>query len=262
LTVRAIAVYAVIALISALLAIPALASAAAVGSSAAPGGSPLAPGSRAGATPAPEPPIVLPGDVPVSASASNMTLSTYASAMLRGDLKFSGVLPRGDAGRTVEIDRLGHQTGWQWAETAIATVSGNGTFSAVWSANHIGRFLIRASISRPGALAAASVPPTVTVTVYRRAIATEYGPGFYGRRTACGKRLRRSTIGVANRTLRCGTEVALYYQGRTMVVPVIDRGPYAHHADWDLTEATARAIGLPGMAKIGAVSLPREPPLP
>jgi rare lipoprotein A (peptidoglycan hydrolase) len=69
-------------------------------------------------------------------------------------------------------------------------------------------------------------------------------------------------IGVANRTLRCGTMVALYYQGRTMVVPVIDRGPYAHHADWDLTVATARAIGLPGMAKIGAVSLPLQPPLP
>ena len=40
-----------------------------------------------------------------------------------------------------------------------------------------------------------------------------------------------------------------------MVVPVIDRGPYANHADWDLTEATGRALGIDGTATIGAVSL-------
>ena len=44
-----------------------------------------------------------------------------------------------------------------------------------------------------------------------------------------------------------------------MIVPVIDRGPYANHADWDLTEATGRAMGINGTARIGAVSLPRSP---
>jgi rare lipoprotein A (peptidoglycan hydrolase) len=53
--------------------------------------------------------------------------------------------------------------------------------------------------------------------------------------------------------------VALYYRGRTLIVPVIDRGPYANGADWDLTMATGRALGLSGTAKIGAVSLPVEP---
>jgi rare lipoprotein A (peptidoglycan hydrolase) len=41
-----------------------------------------------------------------------------------------------------------------------------------------------------------------------------------------------------------------------IVVPVIDRGPYANHADWDLTEATAAKLGTPGIADVGAVSLP------
>jgi rare lipoprotein A (peptidoglycan hydrolase) len=41
-------------------------------------------------------------------------------------------------------------------------------------------------------------------------------------------------------------------------VPVIDRGPYANGADWDLTEATGRALGISGTAEIGAVSLPRR----
>jgi rare lipoprotein A len=89
------------------------------------------------------------------------------------------------------------------------------------------------------------------------ATATLYGPGFYGRRTACGVVLRRSTIGVAHRWLPCGTPVAIYYDGRMLIVPVIDRGPYANGANWDLTMATGRALGLAGTASIGAVSLPR-----
>jgi rare lipoprotein A (peptidoglycan hydrolase) len=43
-----------------------------------------------------------------------------------------------------------------------------------------------------------------------------------------------------------------------MVVPVIDRGPYANGADWDLTEVTASKLGIDGTATIGAVSLPRR----
>ena len=45
-------------------------------------------------------------------------------------------------------------------------------------------------------------------------------------------------------------------RGRMIVVPVIDRGPYANSADWDLTEATAQKLATPGIANIGAVSLP------
>jgi rare lipoprotein A (peptidoglycan hydrolase) len=96
----------------------------------------------------------------------------------------------------------------------------------------------------------------VTTTVYRPSRATEYGPGFYGKKTACGQRLSRGTIGLASRTLRCGESVAIYYQGRTLVVPVIDRGPYANGADWDLTMATGTALGIQGTAQIDAVSLP------
>ncbi len=106
---------------------------------------------------------------------------------------------------------------------------------------------------------ATSPPPSLSVTVYRRSIATLYGPGFWGHRTACGTVLRRSTIGVANRTLPCGTQVQLYYDGSVITVPVIDRGPYAHHANWDLTMATARALGIEGTSMVGAAALPSAP---
>ena len=40
---------------------------------------------------------------------------------------------------------------------------------------------------------------------------------------------------------------------------MIDRGPYANGADFDLTMATGRAMGMGGTAQIGAVSLPHAP---
>jgi len=50
-------------------------------------------------------------------------------------------------------------------------------------------------------------------------------------------------MGVANRTLPCGTLVTLRYNGRTVRVPVIDRGPYVGSREFDLTEATKLALG-------------------
>jgi rare lipoprotein A (peptidoglycan hydrolase) len=58
-------------------------------------------------------------------------------------------------------------------------------------------------------------------------IVTWYGPGFYGNRTACGVRYTRTIIGVAHRTLPCGTLVQFRWHGITAVAPVIDRGPFA-----------------------------------
>lgn len=74
--------------------------------------------------------------------------------------------------------------------------------------------------------------------------ATWYGPGLYGNRTACGRRLRRSTQGVAHKRLPCGTRVTFYHRGRFRTVRVIDRGPYTRGLSWDLTAATARSLGM------------------
>lgn len=72
-----------------------------------------------------------------------------------------------------------------------------------------------------------------------------YGPGFYGHRTACGVALTRSTRGVAHRTLPCGTLVSFRNpaNGRTITVPVIDRGPYVTGRTWDMTAGMCTSIG-------------------
>ena len=79
--------------------------------------------------------------------------------------------------------------------------------------------------------------------VYRPGQASYYGPGLYGNRTACGQTLTPSTLGVANRWLPCGTRVTFRYQGRTVTVPVIDRGPFHGSRIWDLTYATKQKLG-------------------
>jgi rare lipoprotein A (peptidoglycan hydrolase) len=80
----------------------------------------------------------------------------------------------------------------------------------------------------------------------RRAGATWYGPGLYGNRTACGQTLRPGTVGVAHRTLPCGTAVRFVYRGRALVARVIDRGPYSPGHAWDLTNGARLALGFEG----------------
>ena len=81
-------------------------------------------------------------------------------------------------------------------------------------------------------------------------LATWYGPGFFGHGTACGGTLTPSTIGVANKTLPCGTRITIRYHGRTVVAPVIDRGPYVSGRDYDLTEAVRNKLGFGGVGTV------------
>jgi hypothetical protein len=83
------------------------------------------------------------------------------------------------------------------------------------------------------------------VTAYRPAAASYYGPGLYGGALACGGTLEPGTLGVAHRTLPCGTRVKLRYRGRSITVPVVDRGPYVAGRDFDLTAATRERLRFP-----------------
>jgi rare lipoprotein A len=209
--------------------------------------------------PATTTPVTQSGNLTVSATGNGITVQARTSALLRHRLSFSGTAP-GDAGKTIEIERSGHQTAGQWAPTASATVQPGGAFSVTWKTDHIGRFSIRAVLQTKLAQPAATTE-AMAVTVYLPSVASWYGPTLYGNGTACGEKLTKHILGVANKTLPCGENVALYYHGRTLTVPVIDRGPYIKGRSYDLTYATAKALGTvsAGVATIGAVSLPTAP---
>jgi rare lipoprotein A len=114
-----------------------------------------------------------------------------------------------------------------------------------------------------GASSAAPVPaePAETTTAFneaelsftpfRYAGASWYGGiSMWGRSTACGQVLRPTTIGVANKTLPCGTPVKFVWHGHSIVAPVIDRGPYIQGRAWDLTSAAAEALAFEGVGRI------------
>jgi len=72
-----------------------------------------------------------------------------------------------------------------------------------------------------------------------------YGPGFYGKRTACGAAMTRGLVGVAHRSLPCGTRVTFKNprNGRVVTARVVDRGPYVAGRQWDMTGGLCRALG-------------------
>lgn len=125
------------------------------------------------------------------------------------------------------------------ARTAIATLAALGTLATL--------------LATAPAAGAARNPNASWAPDLRRAIvptrsenhglqlATWYGPGLFGNRTACGKTLRRSTWGIAHRTLPCGTLVMLRHRGRKVTVRVIDRGPFSG-ATVDLTSRTKQFL--------------------
>jgi hypothetical protein len=192
-------------------------------------------------------PIMVPVAEAVTASGGGLSVTARPDATLNKVAAVSGTAP---PGRLVRLDL--QQADGTWARQGYARAGADGTFVAHWRPKHIGRFQLRVSGAAPFA-----------VTVYKPALATWYGPGFFGDMTACGLPLTLDMQGVAHRSLPCGTQVSITYLGRTVTVPVIDRGPYGvAGADWDLTQATAEELGITTTVTIGALRLRTTPAAP
>jgi hypothetical protein len=145
---------------------------------------------------------------------------------------------------------LQERRGSGWLTVARGTTSRSGAYSLGFSPATPGRLSLRVRFAgdRTSAPAAAGLG---VVNVYRVAGASWYGPGGP---LACGGTLTDSRLGVAHRTLPCGTLVNLRHGSRTVRVPVIDRGPYVAGRDYDLTPATKRALGFGDTGEVWATS--------
>lgn len=102
---------------------------------------------------------------------------------------------------------------------------------------------VLAFAAAPAAPAPVAPAPAVATVGGATVIASWYGPGFYGNRTACGQLYTPEIQGVAHRTLPCGTMLELEFRGRVVTVPVIDRGPFIAGRTLDLSNATRGALG-------------------
>lgn len=125
----------------------------------------------------------------------------------------------------------------------------DGRFSARWRALRAGVYRVSA-VARGGKAARQASSSPARVHVYRSAAASYYGPGLYGGSLACGGTLRPGTVGVANRSLPCGTRLTLRYGRRSVRVEVIDRGPFAGNREFDLTAATKARLGFPSTGTV------------
>lgn len=147
------------------------------------------------------------------------------------------------AKRAVELQRLGRH-GWETIARTL-TLRG-GRFRLHYVPHRLLSEPLR--VYSPGGAGDLSASRGVgRLTSYRLADASWYGGGGM---LACGGELTSSTLGVANKTLPCGTLVTLRYDGHSVRVPVVDRGPYVEGREFDLTEATKRALGFEGVGEV------------
>ena len=90
-----------------------------------------------------------------------------------------------------------------------------------------------------------------------KGVASWYGPGFHGKKTANGERFNTHTLTAAHKTLPFGTKVRVTNEttGKSVVVRINDRGPYAHGRVIDLSKAAAEAVGISGTAQVTLAAL-------
>jgi rare lipoprotein A (peptidoglycan hydrolase) len=158
---------------------------------------------------------------------------------------FGNRLERKNDSRSAPISarRLRRRLRWAIALAALATLAG-GAASAQAGTGGAG------AAGAPTAESPAAAGSELVFNPFRVAGASWYGPGLYGRKTACGVVLRPNTLGVAHRNLPCGTNVKFAYHGHILVTQVIDRGPYVKGRAWDLTAAASEALAFEGAGNL------------
>lgn len=83
-------------------------------------------------------------------------------------------------------------------------------------------------------------------------VASWYGPGFHGKRTASGAIYNQHELTAAHQTLPIGSRVIVtnLQNGRSVEVAINDRGPFVKRRIIDLSYAAARVLGMVGPGTI------------
>jgi len=87
-------------------------------------------------------------------------------------------------------------------------------------------------------------------TTTQAEVASWYGPGFHGKKTASGQIFNRHALTAAHRTLPFGSVVRVCHRKRCVTVRINDRGPFIKGRSIDLSEAAARKIGCKGVCRV------------
>lgn len=164
---------------------------------------------------------------------------------VRGLVQHAGT---GNAEVVLAARRQGHK---KWFKVAATKVKPGKKFTIAWHGKAPGRYLTKLTVTKHGKSASDHLGAAF---VFRPSFASYYGPGLYGGALACGGSLSPSTVGVAHKTLPCGTRVTFKVGGRIVTARVIDRGPFIAGRDWDLTAALKRKLHFGDTGTVHATS--------
>jgi rare lipoprotein A len=146
----------------------------------------------------------------------------------------------GAAGRPALLQR---RSGDDWSTIDRTITRSGGAFDFAFRPQRSGSARLRVRVD-------AARREIGRLNVYRHAAVSWYGPGLYGNKLSCGGHLTPGTVGVAHKTLPCGTRVTLRRGDRVIRVRVVDRGPYVGGREFDLTSATRAKLHFGGVGSL------------
>ena len=180
-----------------------------------------------------------------AAVAVSSELRVHASpiaALSGGSAQVRGRLLPGVSGRRVTLDGRLHG---RWHVLASSHTSARGGFDIRFHPTIAGAAGEPLRVQFSGdRLNTRSSGKAGRVTLFHQSLASWYNDGGS---TACGF---HAGLGVANKSLPCGTKVTFRYGGRTVTAVVDDRGPYVGGREWDLNQNTAGALGFGGVGMV------------
>jgi rare lipoprotein A len=193
---------------------------------------PLTTASTAGVQPSVSQRVIVRGKLVVGSAPRNVLGSSPVAV--------NGRLLPGIPGRRVVLEA---QSGRAWHAVAHAQTHSGGRFALRFVPGGLGSQRLRVRFAGDAA-SARTAAPSGLLTVYQQSVASWYNDGGG---TACGF---HAGLGVANKTLPCGTKVTFMYGGRRVTATVDDRGPFVAGRTWDLNQTTAAALGFGGVATV------------
>ncbi len=153
---------------------------------------------------------------------------------------------------------------------AVCGVSLLSGCSRIELASHFGKKLTgspvksegRYKVGSPYTIKGKKYYPAVDYNYNKKGIASWYGPNFHGKMTANGEIYNQNDLTAAHKTLPLPSIVRVtnLENGRSLVVRVNDRGPYAHGRIIDMSKRAAELLGFKnnGVAKVRVKVLEQE----
>ncbi|NES96162.1 MAG: septal ring lytic transglycosylase RlpA family protein [Desertifilum sp. SIO1I2] len=137
------------------------------------------------------------------------------------------------------------------AETQLPDSTNNPTEDALQATNRLRRQMgnappLREIEGRPQPQRLAIIPKQFNPLAEFKGMASWYGPGFHGNRSASGEIFNQDALTAAHRNLPFGTLVRVTNldNGTSVVVRINDRGPFIGGRIIDLSAGAARVLGL------------------